>query len=108
MVTLYQAPRKPRSVSQSTTISANLNKTTSLSGEVVSGVQSEHMVSDRWASTNDEVSTGFATGMASPPLPPIGTPATSTDAVTERRSLATKYVYMTLVCMRSLFGCMFF
>eukprot|EP00268_Persea_americana_P052148 TRINITY_DN582_c0_g1_i1.p1 TRINITY_DN582_c0_g1~~TRINITY_DN582_c0_g1_i1.p1 ORF type:complete len:2479 (-),score=648.89 TRINITY_DN582_c0_g1_i1:1460-8896(-) len=87
---VIKAPRKPRSVSQSTTISANLNKTTSLSGEVVSGVQSEHMVSDRWASTNDEVSTGFATGMASPPLPPIGTPATSTDAVTERRSLATK------------------
>lgn len=63
---------------------------------MVSGVQSECMVSDRWASTNDEVSTGFATGMASPPLPPIGTPATGTDAVAERRSLATKYVYMTL------------
>lgn len=74
---------------------------------MVSGIQSECMVSDRWASANDEVSTGFAPGMASPPLPPIGTPATNTDAVIERRSHATKYVYMTLVCMQSLFSCVF-
>ncbi|XXG70837.1 hypothetical protein AAC387_Pa07g0230 [Persea americana] len=88
-----KAPRKPRSASRSLTISANSNKRgTSSSGEIVTSVHSEPVVNDGWASANDEVSTGFSTGVASPPLPPIGTPAMGTDANSGRRSPALKSV----------------
>lgn len=107
LVTLYQAPRKPRSASRSITISANSNKRgTSSSGEIVTSVHSEPVVNDGWASANDEVSTGFSTGVASPPLPPIGTPAMGTDANSGRRSPALKYVNLlgySLVCIENLF-----
>lgn len=108
---LYQAPRKPRSVLRAITISENSNGTSSLNGEIVTGVHSEPVVNDGWASANDEVSSGFATIIASTPLPPIGTPAIGTDANSERRSPAMKYVKLlgySLVCIQNLFRCMFF
>ncbi|XP_058089450.1 uncharacterized protein LOC131236331 isoform X2 [Magnolia sinica] len=88
---VIKAPRKPRSISQSIVVSSNSNRVaTSLSGEMTNSARPECVVTDGKGPNNAEVSSGFSTSIASPPLPPIGTPAVTADAQPDTRSLSMK------------------
>ncbi|XP_077250049.1 uncharacterized protein LOC143889655 [Tasmannia lanceolata] len=84
---VVKAARKPRSISQTTVVLSNSIKVpTALGDEMLRGVRNEAAVADGRGLNNGEVSAGFATSIASPPLPPIGTPAVNMDNQADIRS----------------------
>ncbi|CAK7337659.1 unnamed protein product [Dovyalis caffra] len=74
-------PRKPRSFSQSATVSSiSNNNCAPVGGEASNSIRSDFVAPEGHGLANIEVSPGFNTPIVSQPLPPIGTPAMKTDA----------------------------
>ncbi|XP_073265401.1 uncharacterized protein [Populus alba] len=73
-------PRKPRSYSQSASVSSISNKNHApVGGEATNSVHSDFEAPEGHGLANIEVSAGFNTPIVSQPLPPIGTPAVKTE-----------------------------
>ncbi|XP_068651446.1 uncharacterized protein [Aristolochia californica] len=87
---VIKAPRKPRSVPQTTVSSGSIRGTSASMGGDMSSLHSESDAKDGRNTVNVEVP--VVTAIASPPLPPIGTPTLSTDAQASIRSLNIKSI----------------
>ncbi|KAG9455346.1 hypothetical protein H6P81_008250 [Aristolochia fimbriata] len=88
---VIKAPRKPRSVQQSMGSSSSLRGTpASVGGDMATCVHSESDAKDGRNMVNVEVP--IVTAIASPPLPPIGTPSLNADAQANIRSLNIKSI----------------
>ncbi|KAL5754914.1 hypothetical protein ACOSP7_023134 [Xanthoceras sorbifolium] len=84
-------PRKPRSTSQSTFVSASSNKSSaSVSGEAANSIRTDFVGTEGLNLANVEVSTGFSTTKVSQPLAPIGTPAAKADSQSDLRAQTIK------------------
>ncbi|XP_068635967.1 uncharacterized protein [Aristolochia californica] len=88
---VIKAPRKPRSVPKNTVSSCSIRATpASVGGDIASCVHSDSDSKDGRNTVNVEVP--VVSAIASPPLPPIGTPALNGDAPPNIRSLNIKSI----------------
>ncbi|KAL5992799.1 hypothetical protein ACLOJK_013718 [Asimina triloba] len=88
---VIKAPRRSRPISQNTAGSSNYNRVaTLLNAETTKSVRPESAVTEGRASNNAALSSGFSASIASPPLPPIGTPTVNMDVQPDTISLAIK------------------
>lgn len=91
---LCKMPRKSRSTSQNSLVSASSNKFSASMSEAANDVRSDFVATDGRNSANMEVSTGFGASKVSQPLAPIGTPALKTVVQADKRPQTIKYIYM--------------
>ncbi|XWS41920.1 hypothetical protein CRYUN_Cryun17cG0123700 [Craigia yunnanensis] len=84
-------PRKPRSISQSSTVSASSSRNSaSASEEGRNNIRSDFVATKGRNLPNSELSAGFGATIVSQPLAPIGTPAIKTDAQADIRMQTVK------------------
>ncbi|XP_031254410.1 uncharacterized protein LOC116112415 isoform X2 [Pistacia vera] len=83
-------PRKSRSTSQNSLVSASSNKFSASMSEAANDVRSDFVATDGRNSAHMEVSTGFGASKVSQPLAPIGTPALKTDVQADKRPQTIK------------------
>ena len=92
-------PRKPRSYSQSASVSSISNKNrATVDGEASNSIRSDFEAPEGHGLANIEVSAGFNTPIVSQPLPPIGTPAVKTE------TQAVKYVHFQNFIYPNIYG----